>query len=70
MSLSKINEWYSCRSDCPALYDCQIRLLTKTGQKLADFDFRDDLKIERANAWYNVSLVSRITQLAYIYQRH
>ncbi|CAL1687828.1 unnamed protein product [Lasius platythorax] len=57
-----VSEWYSCRWDCPAIYECQVELLgpeekDKTVNILDKFRFRDTIEGERQNQWLYISHV-------------
>ncbi|KAL6436475.1 hypothetical protein ACFW04_004750 [Cataglyphis niger] len=57
-----VSEWYCCRWDCPATYECQIELLgidkeDNTMKILDKFQFRDTIEGERQNQWLYVSHV-------------
>lgn len=55
-----MSEWYSCRWDCPAIYECQVRLLregnsSNVSSMLDIFELRDNLEGEKQNEWFRVS---------------
>ncbi|XP_029168524.1 F-box only protein 44-like [Nylanderia fulva] len=58
----EVSEWYSCRWDCPAMYECEIELLglendQKTKKVLDKFQFRDTLEGDKQNKWLHISHV-------------
>lgn len=49
-----VSEWYSCRWDCPAVYEVHVELLAseeKDNRILDRFQFRDTIEGERQNQW-------------------
>ncbi|XP_076178243.1 F-box only protein 6 isoform X2 [Ptiloglossa arizonensis] len=50
-----VSEWYSCRWDCPAIYECFVQLLNADNDVLDSFQFRDSIEGERQNQWHHVS---------------
>ncbi|XP_014481183.1 PREDICTED: F-box only protein 44-like [Dinoponera quadriceps] len=59
----EVSEWYSCRWDCPAVYECQVRLL-RDGMPLHPsfssvdvFQLHDNLEGEKQNKWFRASHV-------------
>ncbi|XP_017889129.1 F-box only protein 44-like [Ceratina calcarata] len=50
-----VSEWYSCRWDCPAVYECTIKLLGENNRTIDFFDFRDDIEGEKQNQWHCMS---------------
>ncbi|KAG8039142.1 hypothetical protein G9C98_003449, partial [Cotesia typhae] len=48
-----VGEWYSCRWDCPAKYDCIVSLLDKNDKELDVYVFRDNLEDDndKQNKW-------------------
>ncbi|EFN82857.1 F-box only protein 2 [Harpegnathos saltator] len=54
----KVSEWYSCRWDCPAIYECQFKLLRETNiecSPLDVFEIYEDLEGEKQNKWFCAS---------------
>ncbi|XP_076220957.1 F-box only protein 6 isoform X2 [Nomia melanderi] len=49
-----VSEWYSCRWDCPALYECGATLLTRNYEPLDSFRFTDTIEGEKQNQWHHV----------------
>ncbi|XP_012259517.2 F-box only protein 6-like isoform X2 [Athalia rosae] len=49
-----ISEWYCCRWDCPAIYECSAKLIDKDAKVLDTFAFRDSLEEEKQNIWLHV----------------
>ncbi|CAD6204913.1 GSCOCG00003047001-RA-CDS [Cotesia congregata] len=49
----EVGEWYSCRWDCPAKYDCIVSLLDKNDKELDVYVFRDNLEDDndKQNKW-------------------
>ncbi|XP_011633069.1 F-box only protein 44-like isoform X2 [Pogonomyrmex barbatus] len=54
-----VSEWYSCRWDCPAIYQLKVRLLKdeKDTEVLDEFQFHDILEGDKQNKWLHVSHV-------------
>ncbi|XP_047365011.1 F-box only protein 44-like [Vespa velutina] len=50
-----VSEWYSCRWDCPAHYECTIELLRSDNKVMKTFQFHDDIEGDKQNQWLNVS---------------
>ncbi|KAK9298212.1 hypothetical protein QLX08_008372 [Tetragonisca angustula] len=50
-----VSEWYSCRWDCPAIYECIIELLREDNTVIDSFNFRDNIEGEKQNQWHQVS---------------
>ncbi|XP_054006887.1 F-box only protein 44-like [Hylaeus anthracinus] len=50
-----ISEWYSCRWDCPANYECAVNLLDENNKVLDSFQFHDSIVDEKQNHWHRVS---------------
>ncbi|XP_034934476.1 F-box only protein 6-like [Chelonus insularis] len=49
-----VSEWYSCRWDCPASYECFIALLDENNKTLKSHKFRDILEgDEKQNKWHH-----------------
>lgn len=55
----QVSEWYSCRWDCPAIYECTINLLGYNSNNqdvvLDTFHFRDIMEGKKQNQWLRVS---------------
>ncbi|KAG7201956.1 hypothetical protein KM043_004660 [Ampulex compressa] len=49
------SEWYSCRFDCPATYECFVELQGINNEVLDSFQFRDEIEGDRQNQWHHVS---------------
>ena len=49
-----VSEWYSCRWDCPAAYNCSIKLLDQNDKTIDKFQFIDTLEGEKQNKWHQV----------------
>ncbi|CAL7946623.1 unnamed protein product [Xylocopa violacea] len=47
-----VSEWYSCRWDCPGIYECAIQLLTKDNKVIDSFHIRDNIEGEKQNQWH------------------
>lgn len=64
-----MSEWYSCRWDCPAVYECQVNLLRnfeKYPPNIIDtFRFRDNLEGEKQYQWLHVSTDTKVSQKYY-----
>lgn len=54
---SQISEWYSCRWDCPAAYNCSAKLLDQNDKTIDTFQFTDTLEGEKQNQWHQVSII-------------
>ncbi|XP_034172150.2 F-box only protein 6 [Osmia lignaria lignaria] len=55
-----VGEWYSCRWDCSAVYDCNVILLGEktvlNERRIIDsFQFHDNIEGEKQNQWHYVS---------------
>lgn len=50
-----VSEWYSCRWDCPAIYECAIKLLGEDNNVIDLFHFRDSIEGEKQNQWHQMS---------------
>lgn len=50
-----MSEWYSCRWDCPAHYECTMVLLGHDNKVMDTFKFLDNLEGEKQNKWLHVS---------------
>ncbi|XP_076635835.1 F-box only protein 44 [Colletes latitarsis] len=50
-----VSEWYSCRWDCPAVYECAIKLFDNHNEVIDSFKFRDIIEGEKQNKWHKVS---------------
>ncbi|KAF7383426.1 hypothetical protein HZH66_012776 [Vespula vulgaris] len=50
-----VSEWYSCRWDCPAHYECTVELLRSDNKVMKTFQFHDDIEGDKQNQWLNVS---------------
>ncbi|OAD59099.1 F-box only protein 6 [Eufriesea mexicana] len=50
-----VSEWYSCRSDCPAIYECDIKLLGEGNRIIDFFHFHDSIIGEQQNQWHRIS---------------
>ncbi|XP_076750914.1 F-box only protein 6 [Xylocopa sonorina] len=50
-----VSEWYSCRWDCPGIYECAIQLLTKDNKVIDSFHIRDSIEGEKQNQWHYIS---------------
>ncbi|KZC11002.1 F-box only protein 6 [Dufourea novaeangliae] len=48
-------EWYSCRWDCPAIYECGASLINQNDQILDSFQFHDRIDGEKQNQWHYIS---------------
>lgn len=55
-----MSEWYSCRWDCPAVYDCRVKLI-REGNSSHEFpaqdlfELRENLEGNKQNEWFRVS---------------
>ncbi|XP_011876833.1 PREDICTED: F-box only protein 27-like [Vollenhovia emeryi] len=52
-----VSEWYSCRWDCPAVYQLEVRLYNSDNLVMDTFEFNDVLEGEKQNQWLKVSHV-------------
>lgn len=52
-----VSEWYSCRWDCPAVYELGVELLGIDNELIDEFVFKDILIGEKQNEWLKVSHV-------------
>lgn len=50
----QVSEWYSCRWDCPAIYECKIKLLGEDNKIIDSFEFHDSIEEEKQNEWHQV----------------
>ncbi|XP_015599833.1 F-box only protein 6 isoform X2 [Cephus cinctus] len=50
-----ISEWYSCRWDCPAIYECTVELLGDSHDLIDSFQFHDIIEGDRQNQWHRIS---------------
>lgn len=50
-----VSEWYSCRWDCPAVYECSMQLLKEDNAVIDSFQFRGSIEGEQQNQWHYVS---------------
>lgn len=50
-----MSEWYSSRWDCPAVYECSVKLLSRSNKVLDTFQFHDTIVGEKQNKWLYVS---------------
>lgn len=49
-----VSEWYSCRWDCPAIYECKIKLLGEDNKIIDSFEFHDSIEEEKQNEWHQI----------------
>ncbi|XP_066589065.1 F-box only protein 6-like isoform X2 [Prorops nasuta] len=47
----QVSEWYSCRWDCPAIYEFTAELLDKDDKVIDSFQHRDSIEGENQNQW-------------------
>ncbi|KAG5306683.1 FBX6 protein, partial [Acromyrmex charruanus] len=52
-----VSEWYSCRWDCPAKYQLEVKLIGVDEEQMDKFKFEDILEGEKQNRWLQVSHV-------------
>ncbi|XP_014613181.1 PREDICTED: F-box only protein 44-like [Polistes canadensis] len=50
-----VSEWYSCRWDCPAHYECTVELIGSDNKMMDTFQFHDDIEGDKQNQWLHIS---------------
>lgn len=56
----QVSEWYSCRWDCPAVYELVVKLIHRNGDLMDVFKFKDILEGEKQNQWLKVNIYRMI----------